>query len=81
MNALSELAAKLPLRFEKNVGQVREAEVRYFARGSGYQLFLEPQAAVFRLGGAKAGKPAVRLHLVGGAQHPTLVGIDPLPTK
>ena len=81
VNALSELAAKLPLRFEKNVGQVREAEVQYFARGSGYQLFLEPQAAVFRLGGAKAGKPAVRLHLVGGAQHPTLVGIDPLPTK
>ena len=42
---LSELAAKLPLRFEENVGQVRETEVRYFARGSGYRLFLEPQAA------------------------------------
>jgi uncharacterized repeat protein (TIGR01451 family) len=78
---LAELAAKMPLRFEENVGQVKEAGVRYFARGVGYRLFLGSEEAVFSLGGAQSPEKVVRLHLAGGAEHPAPVGIDLLPTK
>ncbi|HEV7509715.1 MAG TPA: SBBP repeat-containing protein [Thermoanaerobaculia bacterium] len=36
---------------------------------------------MFSLGDAKPAAQTVRLHLAGGAKHPALVGIDPLPTK
>ncbi len=83
---LAELAAKLPLRFEPNVGQVKDAEVRYFARGRGYRLSLGAAEAVFSLGDARpgkarAGEKTVRLRLAGAAERPVLEGIDPLPTK
>lgn len=83
---LAELAAKLPLRFEPNVGQVKDAEVRYFARGRGYRLSLRSGEAVFSLGDAspsqaRAGEKTVRLRLAGAAERPVLVGVDPLPTK
>ena len=41
--------AKLPLRFEENVGQVNGPEardVRYISRGSAYSLFLTSKEAV-----------------------------------
>ncbi|HEX4963946.1 MAG TPA: SBBP repeat-containing protein [Thermoanaerobaculia bacterium] len=78
---LSELAAKLPLRFEENAGQVKKEGVRYFARGRGYRLFLSPGEAVFSLGDGKQVEKTVRLRLAGGAEQPLLAGIDPLPTK
>ena len=78
---LAELAAKMPLRFEENVGQMKKPEIRYFAQGRGYRLFLGPEEMVFSLGGAKAEEKTVRLHLVGGAERPALVGFDELPTK
>ena len=79
---LAELAANMPLRFEQNVGQVKEPGVRYFAQGRGYRLFLGSEEAVFSLGGAaKPAEKTVRLRLAGGAKRPAVVGIDPLPTK
>jgi len=79
---LAELAANMPLRFEQNVGQVKEAGVRYFAQGRGYRLSLGSEEAVFSLGGAaKPAEKTVRLRLAGGAKRPAVVGIDPLPTK
>lgn len=78
---LAELAAKMPLRFEENVGQVREAGVRYFAAGKGYRLSLGSEEAVFSLGDAKSVERTVRLRLKGGAERPPVNGIDPLPTK
>ena len=75
---LAELAAKMPLRFEENAGQVREAGVRYFARGNGYRLFLGSRETLFRLGPSSSTGTIVRLHLAGGAEHPLLAGIDPL---
>ncbi|HEV7785513.1 MAG TPA: SBBP repeat-containing protein, partial [Thermoanaerobaculia bacterium] len=79
---LAELSASMPLRFEQNVGQVKEAGVRYFARGRGYRLALGSDEAVFSLGGAaKPAEKTVRLRLAGGAKRPVVVGIDPLPTK
>jgi len=78
---LAELSASTPLRFEQNAGQVKEEGVRFFARGSGYRLALGSEEAVFSLGGAKPAETKVRLRLAGGAKHPVLKGIDPLPTK
>lgn len=78
---LTELSAEMPLRFEENVGQVKEAGVRYFTRGKGYRLFLGSEGMVFHLDGAQAAGDSVRLRLTGGAEKPVLVGIDPLPTK
>jgi uncharacterized repeat protein (TIGR01451 family) len=78
---LAELAARMPLRFEENVGQVKEMKVRYFARGRGYRLFLGAEEMVFSLDGEKSVEQIVRLRLKGGAERPALVGIDPLPTK
>lgn len=78
---LAEISAKMPLRFEENVGQVREARVRYFARGTGYRLSLGSDEVVFSLGDTKAKEKTVHLHLAGGTERPALVGIDPLSTK
>lgn len=41
----AELLAQLPLRFEANRGQT-EAEVKYFARGPNYAIFLKPAEVV-----------------------------------
>jgi uncharacterized repeat protein (TIGR01451 family) len=75
------LAAKMPLRFEQNLGQMREAGVSYFARGSGYRLALTPQEAIFHLGSGQAAGTTLRLRLAGSAEHPILSGIDLLPTR
>ena len=40
--------AALPLAFEQNVGQT-DSEVKYMARGSGYNLFLTSSEAIFKL--------------------------------
>src|SRR5258708_6738923 len=42
--------AKLPLSFEENVGQT-DARVKYTSRGTGYNLFLTADEAVFALRG------------------------------
>jgi uncharacterized repeat protein (TIGR01451 family) len=46
--ALSASYGRLPLTFEKNVGQTGE-EVEFLARGRGYTLFLTPQETVLSL--------------------------------
>jgi uncharacterized repeat protein (TIGR01451 family) len=80
---LAEISAKMPLRFEENVGQVKAPGERYFARGKGYRLSLGSDGAEIRLrnlDGAKA-EGTVRMRLEGGALHPALAGIEPLLTK
>jgi hypothetical protein len=44
----AEAYGKLPMSFEENQGQTAR-EVRYVARGGGYELFLTPQEAVIAL--------------------------------
>ncbi|HXU30263.1 MAG TPA: SBBP repeat-containing protein, partial [Thermoanaerobaculia bacterium] len=78
---LSEILAKLPLRFEENVGQVKAPGVRYFARGEGYRLFLDAEGAIFTLQGGTSAVETVRVRLAGADAHPMLAGIDPLPTR
>jgi hypothetical protein len=45
--------SRLPLRFEANVGQV-DSQVKFYARGSGYNLFLTPTEAVLTLRNEKS---------------------------
>ncbi len=77
----AELAAQMPLRFEQNRGQLRDTGVAYFARGLGYRLSLTPEEAIFELGGPRAAGTRLSLRLAGAAAHPSLSGIDPLPTR
>ena len=53
---LLESYGRLPLSFEKNLGQT-EAQVKYISRGRGYSLYLTPSEAVLSL---TAGKAAAR---------------------
>ncbi len=43
-----ESYAKLPLAFERNMGQ-SDAQVKYLSRGKGYEVFLTPKEAVLAL--------------------------------
>ncbi|MFY9607868.1 MAG: SBBP repeat-containing protein [Blastocatellia bacterium] len=74
----AELLAHLPLRFEANRDQT-EGEVKYFARGPNYAIFLKPAEAVIALqpavnesmqqaisGGRRAPSSVIRMKLVGG---------------
>src|SRR5262245_2151767 len=70
--------ARLPLRFEPNRGQA-DPEVRYFARGRGYALFLTPTGSTLVLNSRPrsrgAGRPSptvVRTRLVGAHPRPRL---------
>ena len=49
----SEAYGKLPMGFEKNKGQTN-SDVRFLARGQGYELFLTPQEAVVELRNSKS---------------------------
>jgi hypothetical protein len=55
-----------PLAFEPNVGQT-DAEVKFLARGKGYQLFLTETEAVMVMGSPNASEAAERL----GARQPS----------
>ncbi|HVB58295.1 MAG TPA: choice-of-anchor D domain-containing protein [Candidatus Acidoferrales bacterium] len=50
---MAEAYGKLPLAFEKNMGQTNP-QVQYLSHGQGYELFLTPQEAVLSLRHAKA---------------------------
>jgi hypothetical protein len=82
--------AKLPLRFEQNVGQVKGADahdVRFVSRGSAYALFLTSKEAVLAM--QQPGKTAkgaqssavVRMRLSGANQNPAISGQDEFPGK
>lgn len=79
---LRQLNRKLPVRFEANRGQTAP-EVRFMARGSGYNLFLTPTEAVLALYEHKmtqATPPAgVRLRLAHANPVPRVSGLDELP--
>ena len=83
-------AMSLPLRFEKNVGQVKGADaddVRYVSRGSAYSLFLTSTEAVLEVGRRRPGSAlgsrpvVVRMRLAGGSPAEALTGMDEMPGK
>ncbi len=82
----TEALGKLPLRFETNVGQV-DPQVRFTAKGAGYDLFLTGDKAVMSLtrtadpadaSAAQATKvtASVGLALVGGNPKAAVKGMD-----
>ncbi|HXU33404.1 MAG TPA: SBBP repeat-containing protein [Thermoanaerobaculia bacterium] len=80
----ADFSAKLPIRFEENVGQVKDGDVRFFARGRGYRLFLGREGAVFSLGNAMSATGTtgtMRLRLAGGAEGTAPLGIDRMKTQ
>ena len=75
---------KLQLSFEANMGQA-SSNVRYLARGPGYNLYLLPQEAVLVSGLAARGPigppSVVRIQLVGARPGSRMEGVDKLPGK
>jgi hypothetical protein len=79
--------AQLPLAFERNVGQT-DGEVKFFARGAGYGMFLTPTEAVFSLHAAPGrdaitgGQSAVvRMRLAGARTDARIEGSKPQPGR
>jgi uncharacterized repeat protein (TIGR01451 family) len=78
---------RLPLSFEKNVGQTDNG-VKFLARGKGYTLFLTEDEAVFSLAGARsadnssASAAAVfRTRFVGANVSPVITATGKLPGR
>jgi len=80
--------AQLPMRFERNQGQV-DPEVKFLARGQGYTLFLTPNETVLELqktGAAaphtsRAAEAVLRMKFAGANPTPLVSGQDELPGK
>jgi hypothetical protein len=82
--------ARLPLSFERNLGQT-DRRVKFLARGPHYTLFLTSDEAVLALqqNGARQGKPGapsvppavVRVRLVGANDGAQVSGLDELPGR
>src|SRR5689334_8733426 len=69
---------KVPLSFEKNLGQV-DSRVKFLSRGPGYGIFLTDREAILRLN--HAGPATVRMSLAGQSSTGTIEAVDPLPGK
>jgi hypothetical protein len=73
--------AQLPLIFEQNQGQT-DSQVKFFAHGNGYGLFLTQNAAVLSLQQMSAGKQqkaVLNMQLVGAKSDSAITGADRLP--
>jgi len=66
---------RIPLNFEANAGQT-DAQVKYFARGTGYALYLTPQEAVLDLIRKDRKDSVLRIGLVGASSDPAVSGQD-----
>ncbi len=77
---LRQAYGKLPVRFEANQGQT-DPEVRFVARGRGYNLFLTPTEGVLALHKMPQSTPpaAIRLRLAHANSAPQVSGLDILP--
>src|SRR4051794_14829247 len=65
------------IRFEENIGQTVD-EVKFLSRGTGYTLFLTPDAAVLKAA-SKRGAALVRLQLAGANPNAKMEAVDQLP--
>jgi Beta-propeller repeat len=82
---VSEAYGSLPIRFEENVGQTG-AEVKFLARGGGYNLFLTQSEAVLVLPRLRSRSDAdaqslVRLKLIEADPAPQMEGLNQLPGR
>lgn len=78
---VSENYGKLPLSFERNMGQSAKA-VKFLSRGNGYTVFLTATEAVFSLRPVPdASRAVLRMKLAGANQDASVEGDQPLPGK
>src|SRR5882762_8517236 len=63
--------SKRPIAFEPNRGQTN-SQVKYLARGSGYDLFLTPREAVLRMRHPNARDSALRLQWIAADPAPLM---------
>jgi hypothetical protein len=82
---VSEAYGRLPIRFEENAGQTG-AEVKFLARGGGYNFFLTQSEAVLILPKLRSRSDAdaqsiVRMKLIGADPAPQTEGLDRLPGR
>jgi hypothetical protein len=75
--AIQKSYGQLPLSFEVNAGQTKEA-VRFLARGRNLQLFLEPNCVTIKLSGSGEIK-AMSMSLIGASKDAKSEGLDRLP--
>jgi Domain of unknown function DUF11/Beta-propeller repeat len=75
-----EILGQLPLIFEPNLGQT-DPQVKFLARGAGYNLFLDPTGAVLAMQRTRQTEQWVRMKLVGANLAASVVGTGPLPGK
>src|SRR5688572_15840544 len=73
---VEERHAKLPLRFEPNVGQTH-GDVKFLSRAQGYVLFLTATEAVL----ASDAAAPLRMRWAGGNPHTAISGVKELPGK
>jgi uncharacterized repeat protein (TIGR01451 family) len=83
--SLRQFAAKLPLSFEQNVGQL-DSRAKFSARGAGYNLFLTSNGALFerRKNDSKtdrARSSLLSLKLDGANTNAVAKGVDELPGR
>ncbi|MBF0457876.1 MAG: SBBP repeat-containing protein [Nitrospirae bacterium] len=84
--AIAASYGKLPIAFEANDGQT-DPNVKYFARGQGYTLFLTPQEFVLSMATPKRSKgvltmSSIRIRFINpNPDAETITGIDNLPGK
>jgi hypothetical protein len=78
---INEAYGKLPLNFEANRGQT-DSQVKFLARGSGYNLFLSPQEAVLTLNRSRGSSTtrweAARVNYIQPVAGAQLLGADVL---
>jgi beta-propeller repeat-containing protein len=79
---VNEAYGKLPLSFEINQGQA-SPQVKFFSRGSGYQLFLTSNEATLVLNKAATEKRSdvLKIKLIGADLEPQITGKTELPGK
>lgn len=85
-SATNKAVNSLPLRFEANRGQT-DPQVKFFARGQGYDLYLTPSEAVVatREDGdeerRRQSSSALRMKLIGSNAEPLIRGIGEAPSR
>lgn len=72
--------AKLPLRFEANVGQSAKP-VKFLTRGSNYTVFLTSTEAVFSRRSRKTPRSVLRMQMIGANRNADVEGQQPLQGK
>ncbi len=72
---INEAYGQLPMSFELNRGQC-DAQVKYLARGRGYQVFLTDESATLRLKSS-----ALRLEFDSLESPQQVIAVDPLPGR